>query len=135
MNTLLHHFRWRPAVLVAYHMVDTGVGGGVGDRLKGGSGPVGVSGRRHLPGEVNLCLIDARLLAALLHHRVLGVVWITGGHAHKGVTGRGHLLAALLRHLLDVIVVGQGDHLRRKEDGLFYYPGKSTFCYYLFQQG
>lgn len=96
-------------------MVDAGVWGGVCDCLKGRPGTVGVGGRRHLPGEVNLGLVDARLLAALLHHRVLGVVRVAGGDAHQRVTRRGRLLTAFLGHLLDVIIVSERDHLRRKE--------------------
>lgn len=98
-------------------MVDAGIWGGVCDCLEGGPGTAGVGGRRHFPGEVNLGLVDARLLAALLHHGVLGVVRVTGGDAHQGVTWRGRLLAAFLGHLLDMIIVSERDHLRRKEDG------------------
>lgn len=97
-------------------MVDAGIWCGVCDCLEGGPGTAGVGGRRHFPGEVNLGLVDAGLLAALLHHRVLGVVRVTGGDAHQRVTWRRCLLAALLGHLLDVIVVGERDHLRRKQD-------------------
>ena len=98
-------------------MVDAGIRGGVCDCLEGGPGTTGVGGRRHFPGEVNLSLVDAGLLTALLRHRVLGVVRVTGGDAHQRVTWGGRLLAALLGHLLDVIVVSERDHLRRKEDG------------------
>lgn len=98
-------------------MVDAGIWGGVCDCLEGGPCPAGVGGRRHFPGEVNLGLVDARLLAALPHHGVLGVVRVTGGDAHQRVTRRGHLLTALLGHLLDVIIVSERDHLRRKQDG------------------
>lgn len=102
-----------------YHVVDAGVGRGVGDRLEGRSGSVGVGGRRHLPGEVHLRLVDTRLLAALLHHRVFGVVGVAGGDAHQRVAGRRQrLLAALLGHLLDVVVVGQRHHLGGREGTL-----------------
>ncbi len=97
-------------------MVDAGIRGGVCDSLKRGPGTVGVGGCRHFPGEVHLCLVDARLLAALLHHRVFGVVRITGGDTHQRVTWRWRLLTALLCHLLDVIVVSERHHLRRRED-------------------
>lgn len=97
-------------------MVDAGIWGSVGDCLEGGSGTAGVRGRRHFPGEVNLGLVDARLLTALLHHRVLGVVRVTGGDADQRVAWRWHLFTAFLRHLLDLIVVGKGDHLRRIEE-------------------
>lgn len=93
-------------------MVDAGIWGGVCHCFEGGASPVGVSGRRHFPWEVNLGLVDARLLAALLHHRVLWVVRITRGDAHQGVAWRGQLLTALFCHLLDVVVVGQWNHLR-----------------------
>lgn len=103
--------------LFRYHVVDAGVGRGVSDRLEGRAGSVGVGGRRHLPGEVHLCLVDARLVAALPHHRVFGVMGVAGGDAHQRVAGRRQrLLAALLGHLLDVVVVGQGHHLGRGED-------------------
>lgn len=116
-------------------MVDTGVRGGVCDRLEGGSGTAGVGGRRHFPGEVNLRLVDARLLTALLHHGVLGVVRVAGGDAHQRVTWRGHLLTAFLCHLLDVIVVGERDHLRRKEEGgwvtIFFFPLQFNLLYFI----
>lgn len=98
-------------------MVDAGIRGGVRDCLEGGAGPVGVGGRCHLPGEVNLGLVDAGLLAALLHHRVIGVVRVTGGDTHQRVPWRGRLLAALFCYLLDVIIVSEGDNLRRRENG------------------
>jgi len=96
---------------VQHHVVDAGVRRGVRDRLEGGAGAAGVGGRCHLPGEVDLALVDAGLLAALLHHGVLGVVGVAGRDAHQGVARRGRLLAALLGHLLHVVVVGEGDHL------------------------
>lgn len=98
-------------------MVDTGIRGGVCDCLEGGSGTAGVSGCCHFPGEVNLGLVDACLLTALLHHRVLGVVRITRGYAHQRVTWGGHLLTAFLCDLLDMIVVGERNHLMRKKHG------------------
>lgn len=99
-----------------HHVVHAGIRRGVCDRLEGGPGAVGVGGRRHFPGEVNLSLVDARLLAALLHHRVFGVMGVAGGDAHQRVTWRGSLLTALLRHFLDVIVVSKRNHLGTKED-------------------
>lgn len=96
-------------------MVDAGVRGGVGHGLERGASSAGVRGRRHLPRKVDLGLVDSRLLAALLHHRVLGVVGVAGGHAYQRVAGRGSLLASFFGHLLDVIVVGQRDHLKTWE--------------------
>lgn len=98
-------------------MVDASIRGCICDRLKGGSGAAGVSGSRHFPREVNLGLVDSRLLTALLHHRVLGVVRVTGCDTHQRVTWRGSLLAALFDHLLDMIVISERDHLSRKEGG------------------
>lgn len=63
-------------------MVDAGVGRGVGHSLKWGAGTAGICGRCHLPAEVDGGLVDARLLAALLRDRVLGVVGVAWGHAH-----------------------------------------------------
>lgn len=100
----------------AHHVVDAGVRRGVRDRLEGGPGTAGVGGRRHLPGEVNLGLVDSCLLTALLHHRVFGVMRVTGGDTHQGVTRRGRLLTALSGHLLDVIIVSERHHLRTEED-------------------
>lgn len=100
--------------LSTHHVVDAGVWGGVCDCLEGGPGTVGVGRCCHFPREVNLGLVDACLLTALLHDGVLGVVRVTGGDAHKRVSRGGHLLAAFLCHFLDVIVVRKGDHLRRK---------------------
>lgn len=98
-------------------MVDAGIRGGVCDCLEGGPRAVGVGGCRHFPGEVNLGLVDSRLFTVLPHHRVLGVVGVTGGDTDQRVTWRGSLLTAFLGHLLDVIIVSQRDHLRKKEDG------------------
>lgn len=103
-------------ILPAHHVVDAGVRRGVCDRLEGGPGSAGVGGRRHFPGEMNLGLVDSCLLTVLLHHRVFGVVGVTGGDAHQGVTRRGRLLTALSGHLLDVVIVGERDHLRTKDD-------------------
>lgn len=69
---------------------------------------------------MNLGLVDSRLITALLHNRVLWVVRVTGGDAHQRVTWGGGLPAALFSHLLDMIIVSEGDHLRRKEDGRVY---------------
>ena len=72
---------------------------------------ISLAGRRYLPGEVHLALVDARLLAALPHHRVLGVVWVAGRDAHQWVARGRRLLAARLGHLRHVVVVGEGHHL------------------------
>lgn len=63
-------------------MVNAGIWCGVCDSFKGRTGTIGVSGRRHFPREVDLGLVYARLLTTLLHHRVFGIVRVTGGDAH-----------------------------------------------------
>ena len=97
--------------MVTYLVVDAGVGRAVGDGLEGRAGAAAVGGRGHLPGEVHLGLVDARLLAPAPGHRVLRVVGVAGGHAHQGVARRRGLLTALRRHLLHLVVVRQGHHL------------------------
>ena len=97
--------------MVMYLVVDTGVGRAVGDGLEGGAGPTAVGGRGHLPREVHLGLVDARLLTPPPGHRVLWVVGVAGGHTHQGVPRRWSLLTALHGHLLHLVVVQQRYHL------------------------
>lgn len=100
-------------------VVDAGVGRGVSHSLEGRACSAGVGGCCHLPGEVNLCLVDPCFLTALLHHGVLWVAGVTGCDAHQRVTWRRRPLTALLGNLLNVIIVGQRDHLMRGNEHLF----------------
>lgn len=86
-------------------MVNTAVWGCICNGLKRRASSIGVGGCCHFPGEVDLGLVDARLLAAFLHHRVFWVVGVTGGDTYQWVAWRRPLLTALLCHLLDVIIV------------------------------
>lgn len=96
-------------------MVDAGKRGRVRHRLEGRPGAVGVGGSCHLPGEVNLGLVDAGFFTARPHHRELWVAGVAGGDAHQRVTGGRRLLPAVL----DVIVVGERHHLRRHDSNNF----------------
>lgn len=96
-------------------MVDAGVWRCVGDRLERRACSVGVSRSGHFPGEVHFALVDGSLVAALLHDGVFGVMRVAGGHTNQRVTRGRLLLTALFGHLVDVVVVGQGHHLRTED--------------------
>lgn len=102
------------------HVVDGCIRCVVRDCLKWRPGSTAVSGCCHLPAKMNGGLVDAGLLAVLSHYWVLRIMGVTRGHTDQRVTWRWRLLTVLLRHLLDIVVVGERHYLHENENEILW---------------
>ena len=92
-------------------MVDTGEWRVVGDGLEGRPGPVAISGGGHFPAELHRCLVDASLIAALLHDSIFGEMGVAGRDADQRVARGGGFLDSLLGNLFHMVIVSKCNDL------------------------
>lgn len=94
-------------------MVDTGEWRVVGDGLEGRPGPIAISGGGHFPAELHGRLVDASLIAALLHDSVFGEMGVAGRDTDQRVARGGGFLDSLLGNLFHMVIVSKCNDLPR----------------------
>jgi hypothetical protein len=92
-------------------VVDTGKWCVVSDRLKGRAGSIAIGGGSHFPAELNGRLVDASLVAALLHDGISGEVGVTRRDTDQWVAWRRGFLDSFLGNLFHVVIVSKCDNL------------------------
>lgn len=114
--TELEQQRERPGLSLCnqtYHVVDTGEWRVVGDGLEGRPGPVAISGGGHFPAELHRRLVDASLMAALLHDSIFGEMGVAGRDTDQRVARGGGFLDSLLGNLFHMVIVSKCNDLPR----------------------
>lgn len=94
-------------------MVDTGERCVVGDGLEGRAGPVAISRGSHFPAELHGRLVDASLIAALLHDSIFGEMGVAGRDTDQRVARGGGFLDSLLGDLFHMVIISECNDLPR----------------------